>query len=119
MEKQCRECGEKLKGRSDKLFCSDQCRNSYNNKLKSGGGNYIRNVNNLLRKNRKVLEELLSSKGNRSSREKMLGMGFNFGFYTNTYVNPKGATYFFCYEYGYLPLEKDVYLLVKWKEKEK
>ena len=28
----CLECGEKIIGRSDKKFCNDACRNSYNNK---------------------------------------------------------------------------------------
>ena len=60
MEKKvCLDCGETIKGRSDKKFCNDICRNSYNNKLNSDTTNYVRNVNNILRKNRRVLEELI------------------------------------------------------------
>ena len=33
MEKQCLECGDKIVGRIDKKFCSDGCRNAYNNKV--------------------------------------------------------------------------------------
>ena len=29
----CLECGDHLKGRIDKKFCSDYCRNSFNNKV--------------------------------------------------------------------------------------
>ena len=31
--KTCLECGEKIVGREDKKFCSDGCRNAYNNKI--------------------------------------------------------------------------------------
>ena len=31
--KNCLECSEKIVGREDKKFCSDGCRNSYNNKI--------------------------------------------------------------------------------------
>ena len=33
MDKLCLECGDKLFGRIDKKFCSDACRNAYNNKI--------------------------------------------------------------------------------------
>lgn len=49
-EKVCLECGEKIKGRADKKFCSDQCRVAYNNKLNRDETNYMNNVVNLLRK---------------------------------------------------------------------
>ena len=37
VEKKCLDCGDSLRGRTDKKFCSDQCRNSYNNKLAADG----------------------------------------------------------------------------------
>ena len=33
MKKQCPECGGNIIGREDKKFCSDYCRNAYNNKV--------------------------------------------------------------------------------------
>jgi hypothetical protein len=42
--------------------------------------------------------------------------GFRFKYITHTYTNKKGNTYFFCYEFGYLPLEHDQYLVVRRKE---
>ena len=58
-EKKCIECNKLLKGRADKKFCDDLCRNSYNNKLNSDTNGYVRNINNTLRKNRRILEETL------------------------------------------------------------
>jgi hypothetical protein len=34
----------------DKKFCSDGCRNAYNNKINKDSNNYMRNTNNKLRK---------------------------------------------------------------------
>ncbi|TDH25269.1 hypothetical protein EXU57_14290 [Segetibacter sp. 3557_3] len=116
--KLCRECGKTLKGRTDKKFCDDFCRNSYNNKLNSDSNAYVRNLNNILRKNRRILEELLpgSEEMVKTTRNKLFEKGFIFKYITHTYTNKKGNTYYFCYEYGYLPLEADWYLLVKRKE---
>lgn len=112
MHKTCLECGVVIKGRADKKFCSDQCRNSYNNKLNSNTNNYMRNVNNILRKNRRVLEELNPKGKTRVHRDKLSDRGFNFNYYTNVYTTRKGDQYHFCYEYGYLELENNYYMLV-------
>ena len=116
MDKTCLECGETFKGRADKKFCSDMCRNSYNNKLNSDTTNYVRNVNNILRKNRRVLEELIPDETAKASKTKLNEKGFNFNYYTNIYTTKKGTTYYFCYEYGYLPIENDYFFLVKRKD---
>ena len=56
--KQCPECGEKIIGRTDKKFCSDGCRNTYNNRMNKDQKNLMRNINNRLRKNWRILEQL-------------------------------------------------------------
>lgn len=116
MDNKCLECNETFKGRADKKFCSDSCRNSYNNKLNSDTTNYMRNVNNILRKNRRILETLIPEETAKATKAKLLEKGFDFTYITNSYTTKKGATYFFCYEYGYLPIENDFYFLVKRKE---
>ena len=114
--KTCQECGEKLQGRADKKFCSDQCRIAYNNKLNGEGTNYVRNVTNILRKNRRILQELNTTGKSKVSKEKLSEKGFDFNFFTNTYTTREGAVYFFCFEHGYLPVDKNFYLLVIRKE---
>ena len=52
--KQCLECDNEIKGRIDKKFCSDYCRNAYNNKLNKDSNNLVRNTNNRLRKNYRI-----------------------------------------------------------------
>jgi hypothetical protein len=118
MSKKCLECGEQIIGRIDKKFCSDICRNSYNNKVNSVNNRYVRNVNTMLKRNRKILEELVPSDSTKTTKAKLLQKGFNFHYYTNVFQTRKGDHYYFCYDYGYLPLDQDQYMLIKRNEKE-
>ncbi len=108
----CLECGDEIVGRLDKKFCSDQCRSSYNNKLNSDATNFVRNVNNILRKNRRILEELNPDGKNKVHKDKLLERGFKFSYFTNEYVTKAGNAYRFCYDQGYLLLDNDYYALV-------
>jgi predicted nucleic acid-binding Zn ribbon protein len=112
--KLCLTCGKAIRGRSDKKFCSDACRNSLNNRLKGKSNNLVRNINGKLAKNRRVLEGLLPPKGTTTiSKERLQSQGFQFKYITHLYTTAKGQTYFYCYDYGYLPLDNDRYLIVK------
>jgi predicted nucleic acid-binding Zn ribbon protein len=114
----CLSCGAAVKGRADKKFCNDYCRNEYNNGLKSNTTNLVRNINNALSKNRRILESLIpeGQETAKANGEKLLAKGFQFKYGTHSYTNKKGDVYFFCYDMGYLPLENDWYLLVRQKE---
>ncbi|MCF1190156.1 hypothetical protein LRR18_01065 [Mangrovimonas sp. AS39] len=113
MAKNCLECDEKIVGRIDKKFCSDACRNAYNNKLNKDSKNLIRNVNNRLRKNYRILESLNPNQKSKASRSKLIEKGFDFNYVTTIYTTKAGKTYYFVYDQGYLPLEDDYYALVK------
>ena len=113
----CLFCSNKITGRTDKKFCNDYCRNAYNNQLKSANSLVVRNINNALLKNRRILEAMLGEeKMVKQPKEKLLNQGFSFKYFTHHYTNQKGNVYFFCYEYGYLPLEHDWFLIVKRKD---
>ncbi|HEY9005154.1 MAG TPA: hypothetical protein VIM75_03425 [Ohtaekwangia sp.] len=112
VEKRCIECGKSVKGRVDKKFCSDQCRSSHNNKRHGEHTHYIRNVNNILRKNRRILSDLNPEGKNKVSREKLATRGFNFNFFTSTYRTKEGSQYFYCYDQGYLSIDNESFLLV-------
>jgi predicted nucleic acid-binding Zn ribbon protein len=115
--KLCLTCSKPIRGRTDKKFCDDYCRNNYNNQLKSSTTNLVRNINNALGKNRRILENFVGKEDMvKTTKDKLLEKGFQFKYITHTYTNKKGNVYFFCYDIGYLPLENDWYLLVKRKE---
>lgn len=109
----CLECGELVLGRIDKKFCNDACRNSYNNRINKDSRNLIRNVNNRLRKNYRILESLNPRQKSKASRSKLIELGFDFNYLTSIYTTKAGKIYYFVYDQGYLPLENDYFALVK------
>jgi predicted nucleic acid-binding Zn ribbon protein len=113
MSKTCLECGEIIVGREDKKFCSDGCRNAYNNKINKDSTNYMRNINNKLRKNYRILSELNVDGKSKTTKTKLLSKGFDFDFMTNVLHTKSGNTYHFVYDQGYMLLDIDFYMLVK------
>lgn len=116
--KTCLLCGKTFRGRSDKKFCDDYCRSAYNNDQKAVVNNFMRNVNNALGRNRRILENCLGTgmKTANISGEKLLQKGFRFKYHTHIYTAKNGNTYFYCYEYGFMSLGNDRYLVVKREE---
>ncbi len=113
MEKKCLECGHTVRGRIDKKFCSDACRNTYNNKFNKDSKNLVRNINNALRKNYRILESMNPEEKTKTTRDKLLANGFDFTVFTSIYTTKAGTVYYFVYDQGYLPLENDFFALVK------
>jgi len=109
----CLECGEPVKGRSDKKFCNDYCRNTYNNNINKESKNLIRNTNNRLRKNYKILSELNTSGKTKTTRTKLINQNFDFSTFTSIYTTKTGNVYYYVYNQGYLKLDNDYYLLIK------
>lgn len=112
MEKQCAECGIEIRGRADKKFCSDQCRNSFNNRANRTDSAIVKKTNTILRRNRKILAGLNPDGKRKVHRDMLLKAGFDFDHLTSIRTTRAGKSYRFCYEHGYLDLGSDFYLLV-------
>ncbi len=113
-EKKCLECGDVLVGRIDKKYCSDHCRNAFNNRLNKDSKNLVRNINNRLRKNYRILNCFPLKDGKtKTTKMRLMDKGFDFEYITNLYTTKKGSTYYFVYDLGYLPLDHDHYIIVK------
>jgi len=112
-EKKCLECGTVILGRADKKFCSDYCRNAYNNRKNKAANNLIRNINNRLKKNWRILEKFNPENKTKVHKSKLLDAGFDFNYFTSLYTTQKGSVYHFVYNQGYLDIGHDFYMLVK------
>ena len=112
-QRKCIECDEPFQGRSDKKFCSDHCRNAYNNKLDVDTKNLLHNTNNRLRKNYKILAKLNVSGKTKVTRLKLFDHNFDFHYFTSIYTTKSGSVYYYVYDQGYLELENEYYLLIK------
>lgn len=92
-EKEKRYClndGKEIVGRAGKMFCSDNCRNTWNNRQNKDATNLVRNINNRLRKNYyRILQELNPDKENRVERKLLKKKGFDFEFFTSVFLFQK------------------------------
>ena len=72
----------------------------------------MRQVNHALRKNRRILSELMEE-GRRTIRHRiLLSRGFDFEVITFVKLRRSGEPCFFCYDVGYIPMGDEKYRLV-------
>jgi len=107
VERKCLDCGDVIRGRADKKFCSDQCRNNYNNRLNRDSNNFVRNVHGLLRKNRRILSDLYADGKTTVHKDALYALGFNFSFFTHVVRTREGKTCQYCFEYGFTERDDD------------
>jgi len=113
MEKRCLDCHQPIIGRADKKFCDDACRSHYNNRMLSRETAYLRKINYILKKNRKILKALNPDGKVKVKGKALRDQGFDFNYITGIYVTHSGNQYRYCYDYGYLLLENDQVLLIR------
>ena len=109
----CLECGDKIKyGRTDKKFCSDDCRNRhFNNKLKEGRA-YRRKVLTLLQKNYDLLDELIKSGIESADFADLVTLGFTPDAVT-FYHRSRRHDDFACFDIKYKMSESRIYSISK------
>lgn len=108
----CLKCSGKLKGRSDKKFCDQYCRNAYHNGIYREDNVLMKGVNQILKRNRRILKQLFQNV-EISSKTDLIGLGYNFDYYTNMYTSRKNQVHYFCYDYGILPLDDGFFALIQ------
>jgi len=114
--RKCLACGEPLVGRSDKKFCSPQCKTYYHNQSPNRSEKIRRNLNSILNRNQSILKKY-NPLGKTTVRTEVLkNEGFNFKFFTHIYKTKAGFTYYFCYDFGYMPVEDDKILIINWQD---
>lgn len=111
----CQSCGHALHGRSDKKFCDDGCRNTFNNQQNSAQNKALRSINTILKRNRAILRTQLpeGKKQMKITKEQLVAMGFHLKYMTHQQVLPNGLYAQFCYELGLVILEKNNCLIVR------
>ncbi len=114
--KTCLCCQQNLLGRTDKKFCDDYCRSTFNNQSNSGINKQLRLINAVLKKNRKILEALYNENKERQKtiiERKIQELGFVFNFHTHIEQFENGQTCYCCYEYGYYPIKQGELTIIK------
>ena len=111
----CQEGGEVVLGRVDKKFCSDSCRSSHNNKRRIINQTNVKKVNMILVRNRSILYDLSTrfSEDTLVTTFQLKMMGFDFAFFTHQSTDRRGKPLFFCYDFGYQPLQGNKLKIIK------
>lgn len=100
-KKECLQCQRELKGgRIDRKYCDAQCRASYHNHQRQEKEHGVRQVNDILKQNWKILT-MLNPTGHSTIRKSFLEEhGYNFNYFTNVFKATSGRVYYFCYDVG-------------------
>lgn len=101
--KLCQNCGERVVGRSDKKFCSDECRTMFHNQRYRDTFREISKINRILKKNYAIIDTLYKKGERQTSLTALFGMGFNFEFFTSLRKSTDSEDSFItgCYNYNY------------------
>jgi hypothetical protein len=113
--KQCLQCTKKIAGRTDKKFCSNHCRSSYHNHFYGDRSNYMRRVNGMLLRNRKILADLfaLQRGGTTVPLSELYVKGFSPSHFTHQQKKAKNQLFTYCYEFGYQITEKNCIKIIQ------
>lgn len=108
----CGYCGKQLKGRSDKKFCNDSCRNAFNHRQKEAENTdfNFQSVISILKKNRAILvaarKDTKTNKYLVATEKYLLAKGFNFQYCTE-HIRYNEYDHYFCFDVGYVIKEPD------------
>ncbi len=114
--KNCIVCNKLIKGRSDKKFCAITCKNDYHKMNKKQKDTTVQQIDNILHNNHTILKLLTTSAKSKKIKIPKLILdraGFNFGYFTGIYLNTKGKTYHYVYDFAWMKFSDQEVLIVK------
>lgn len=117
--KKCPVCKSEVKGRKDKVFCSESCKSSFQYENRLENEKFFLEVDRQLKQNRKILKKYNLSGYTTLRKEILFNEGFNPNYFTHYWKNKSGQVYLFCYDYGFADVSKDgkdKYILVEWQD---
>ncbi len=103
--KYCLYCSEEIKGRSDKQFCNPHCKSAFHNQKPNSEEAFIRGINKQLRQNRSALKKACPLGKATVRKEFLKTLGMDFKYSTHVWKGKASQIYYFCYDYGYAPIE--------------
>ncbi len=113
--KTCKVCQKKLKGRSDKIFCSIGCKNHYHKHLRFITKKAAKQIDGYLKRNYKILIELLKQNKTQIKvyRNQLTQKGFRFKYHTHFHINSKNKMYHYVYDLAWMEFSDDEILIVR------
>lgn len=110
----CLFCGSELKGRLDKKFCDDLCRNNYHYNQNKHNDIILNTINKSLKHNRKILQKLCARGRKIVKKQILIDNKFDFELITGIHKTVKKKEYYLVYDYAYRCLNDYDVLLLKY-----
>ncbi len=109
----CLECGNVIRyGRTDKKYCSDDCKTRHHNHIAKAGRSYRNRILATINKNYEILEEVLRTGAESADLMELMAMGFVPGVVTSYRKEGKHDTYT-CFDIKYIMTRTRVYSIMK------
>lgn len=111
----CKICSKLLRGRKDKVFCSVRCKNYYHVNLRRVTRINAVQIDRILHRNRSILLELVGKNTVQKKIPRLMleRKNFKFNYLTHFYINTKGKTYHYIYDFAWVSFSDDEVLIVR------
>jgi len=115
MKRICPVCGNPVHGRRDKIFCTVKCKSEYHRMVHEEADSVSKKTDKILHRNYIILFEEMKGyeKQAKVPRINLDRKNFNYNYYTGTYINSRGKTYYYVYDYGWMPFSDQEILIIK------
>ena len=115
---QCLHCRKRLSGRSDKKFCSINCKNQFSYKNRSRTKTEVQEVDLILHRNHLILTTLMGDQEKIQIDRMVLARAkFNFQFFTSIYRNKENKIYYLVYNIAWMEFSNQTILIVRRRKK--
>jgi len=111
-DRKCLLCFEFIAGRTDRKFCDDKCRATYNHLRYSESNSEIRLINRILKKNFSILSLLNTNGKTTVSKIQLQNLGYRLEYFTTISKSRNNNACFFCYNQGYMELNDKMMMMV-------
>ncbi len=109
-----------MTGRSDKKFCSINCKNHYHKKLRAFNKDVITKTDEILHRNYIILVELTRHKKIKRIQVPRINLekaGFKFNYHTGTYKNNNDKIYHFIYDLAWMEFSTQEIMVIHKNQK--
>ena len=108
-------CNVPVTGRSDKIFCSSNCKTEYHYKLRNATAKEIIEINKILARNRSILLEIIGKNLIQKKVPRLIldMKKFNYKYHTHYFKNIQGKTLFYCYDIAWMDFSDNEVLIIK------
>lgn len=111
----CRLCKKPFTGRSDKIFCSVDCKNEYHVRLRRATAEVVRETDKILHRNRSILLEIMGKNRTQKKVNRLLleKKKFRFNYFTGSTTNSHGKLYHYVYDFAWMSFSDQEVLIIR------